>query len=105
MTKPRRPPDDRIQLRNPDPKKSMPRIAKSNYALAHQTALAVLPKRAPGITLEEFLDEMKTPLPKLSGWDDSTSAGWLAMAIKLDLEARGEIKRINDKPPQTLVRV
>ena len=48
---------------------------------------------------------MKTRLPKLSGWDDSTSAGWLAMAIKLDLEARGEIKRINDKPPQRLVRV
>ena len=89
MTKPRCSPDDRIQLRSPDRKKSMPRVAKSSHALAHKTALAVLPKRAPGIALEDF-DEMKTRLPKLSGWDDSTSAGWLAMAIKLDLGREGD---------------
>ena len=104
MPESRRPAEDRIQLRNPDPKKKMPRIARHSYALVHKTALAVVPKKAPGITLKEYLDEMATRLPKLRGWDRSTSAGWYAMAIKLDMEARGELKRVNDKPPQRLIR-
>jgi hypothetical protein len=104
MAKPRRPAEDLIRLRNPDRKKKMPRMAKNSYALVHRTALAVLPKKAPGITLKEFLEEMATRMPKVKGWDRSASASWYAMAIKLDMEARGELKRVNDKPPQRIVR-
>jgi hypothetical protein len=104
MAKPRRPAQGLIQLRHLDPKKKMPRMAKDSYALAHKTALAVLSKNAPGITLEDFLDEMATRLPGVKGWDRSASARWYAMAIKLDMEAKGEIKRVNKKPPQRLVR-
>jgi len=92
-----------IQLRHPDRKK-MPSMTKDSYAIARRTALAVLPKRAPGITLTEFLDAMATRLPKAKGWDRSASARWYAMAIKLDMEARSEIKRVNVKPPQRIVR-
>jgi hypothetical protein len=104
MAKPRRPAEDLMPLRNPDPKKKMPRMAKDSYTLAERTALAVLPKKAPGITFKEFLGEMARRLPKVKGWDRSLSASWYAMAIKLDMEARGEIKRVNNKPPQRLVR-
>ncbi len=83
----------------------MPSMAKDSYAIVHRTALAVLPKKAPGITLEEFLEEMATRLPKVKGWDPSASASWYAMAIKLDMEARGELKRVNKKPPQRIVRL
>jgi hypothetical protein len=95
---------DRIQLRHPDPKKKMPRLPKDSYAVVHKTALAVVPKKAPGITLNAYLDEMKKRLPKVRGWDRSASASWYAMAIKLDMEARGELKRVKDKPPQRLIR-
>ena len=61
-------PDDRIQLRHPDRKKKMPRMTKDKYAIAHRTALAVLPKKGPGITLKEFLDEMATRLTKAQHW-------------------------------------
>ena len=105
MAESRRPDEDRIQLRNPDPKKKGPRIATDMYAVLQRTALAVVPKKAPGITLKEYIDEMATRLPKVKGWDRSTSASWYAMAIKLDMEARGELKRVNDKPPQRLIRV
>lgn len=105
MAKPRRPAEDLIQLRNPDPKKNMPRMTKDSYAVVHSTALAVLPEKAPGITLKEFLEEMATRLPRLKGWDRSASASWYAMAIKLDMEARGELTRVNQKPPQRIVRV
>ena len=93
-----------IQLRHPDRTKKMPRMQKNDYAIAHRTALAVVPTRAPGITVEAYLAAMRTRLPKAKGWDSSKSANWWAMAIKLDLEARGELTRINDKPPQRLVR-
>ena len=93
-----------VQLRHPDRTKKMPRMTKQSYAIAHRAALAVLPKRAPGITLTQFLDEMATRLPQAKGWDRSASARWYAMAIKLDMEARSEIKRVNVKPPQRIVR-
>jgi hypothetical protein len=98
------PAEDRVQLRNPDPSKKMPRIAKDTYALAHRAVHAIVPKEAPGITLSDYLDQMATRLPQAKGWDPSLSASWLAMAMKLDLEARGKLKRINDKPPQRIVR-
>ncbi|MBA3688419.1 MAG: hypothetical protein H0W81_06295 [Chloroflexi bacterium] len=47
---------------------------------------------------------MTTQLRKAREWDPSLSAGWYAMAMKLDLGARGELRRINAKPPQRLIR-
>ena len=73
-------------------------------AVLRRTALTVVPRSAPGITLDAYLAKMGTRLPKAKGWDPAASTGWCAMAIKLDLEARGELKRVNDKPPQRLVR-
>jgi len=96
--------DDRIQLRHPDPSKKMPSMAGDAYALAHRTVLAVVPGQEPGITLNAYLAAMRSRLPEARGWDRSLSAGWYAMAMKLDLEARGELRRVNTKPPQRLVR-
>jgi hypothetical protein len=96
--------DDRIQLQHPDPTKRNARIATDAYAVARRTVLAIVPAAEPGITLPAYLDEMAAKLPKAKGWDPSLSARWYGMAMKLDLEARGELKRINRKPPQRLVR-
>ena len=96
--------EELVQLRNPDRTKKMPRLAKAPYAVLRRTALAVVPKKAPGITLKAFLAEMAKRLPKAKGWDRSLSASWWAVAIKLDLEARGEIARVNTRPPQRLAR-
>jgi hypothetical protein len=97
-------PAEMIQLHHPDPTKRNARIASDAYAVARRTALAVVPAAEPGITLPAYLDEMQEELPKAGGWDRSLSPRWYAMAIKLDLEARGELKRINRRPPQRLVR-
>ena len=96
--------DDRIQLQHPDPTKKTARIAGDAYAVARRTVLAIVPAAEPGITLNDYLDEVATTLPKAKGWDPSLSARWYAMAMKLDLEARGELKRINRRPPQRLIR-
>jgi len=96
--------DDRIQLRHPDPSKRNARIGRDAYAVARRTVLALVPAQEPGITLDAYLAAMKSRLPEARGWDRSLSAGWYAMAMKLDLEARGELRRVNRKPPQRLVR-
>jgi len=96
--------ENRIQLRNPDPTKRTATIAGDTYAIARRTVLAIVPADEPGITLNAYLDAVATRLPTVTGWDRSLSASWYAMAMKLDLEARGELKRINTRPPQRLVR-
>jgi hypothetical protein len=97
-------PDDQVQLRHPNPSKKTVRIAREAYAVARRTALAIVPAEEPGITLNAYLEAMATQLPKVNGWDRSLSASWHAMALKLDLEARGELTRIKARPPQRLVR-
>jgi plasmid maintenance system antidote protein VapI len=97
-------PGEMIQLRHPDPTKKTARIANDAYAVARRTILAIVPAAEPGITLNAYLAAVAAKLPKAKGWDPSLSASWYAMAMKLDLEARGELKRINTKPPQRLVR-
>jgi len=97
-------PDDRIQLRHPDPSKKTATIARDSYAVARRTVLSIVPATEPGITLNDYLAAVAAKLPQAKGWDPSLSASWYAMAMKLDLEARGELKRINRKPPQRLVR-
>jgi hypothetical protein len=95
---------DTVQLRHPDPSKKTGRMASDTYAVARRTVLEVVPADEPGITLGAYLDEVETRLPSVGGWDPSLSARWYAMAMKLDLEARGELSRVNKRPPQRLVR-
>jgi hypothetical protein len=92
----------KVQLRNPDPKKKGPRMDTTTYAVVRKAALATLPAKGPGLTLEEFRGALAKRLRQTKGWDDALSAQWYGMAIKLDLEARGELKRSGT--PQRLIR-
>ena len=74
----------------------------ATYAVVRKAALATLPAKAPGMTLEQFRSALATRLGRTKGWDKSLSAMWYGMAIKLDLEARGELKRSG--VPQRLTR-
>jgi hypothetical protein len=94
---------ERIQLRNPDPKKKGARIARDQYAIARNVALATLPAKEPGITLTDFREKVAKKLKSAKGWDKAASGSWYSMAIKLDLEARGEITRVGNAP-QRLIR-
>jgi L-asparaginase II len=93
----------RIQLRNPIAGKKGGRIPRGQYVIARRAALATLPAKAPGMTLGDFRAKMAKRLLRAKGWDPSLSASWYTMAVKLDLEARGEIKRSSGSP-QRLVR-
>ena len=92
----------KVQLRNPDPKKKGPRMDKATYAVVRRAALAALPAGGAGLSLEEFRSKLATRLRRTKGWDPTLSAPWYGMAIKLDLEARGELVRSGT--PQRLTR-
>jgi hypothetical protein len=92
----------KVQLRNPDPKKKGPRMDTTTYAVVRKAALATLPAKGPGLTLEEFRSALAKRLGRTKGWDRSLSAMWYGMAIKLDLEARRELTRSGT--PQRLTR-
>lgn len=94
----------RIQLRHPDRSKKMPRIDRQTYDVVRKTALTTLPKKEPGITWTDFRDEVAKKLGRAKGWDRSLNPWWYTTAVKLDLEARGEIKRLPKSSPQRLVR-
>lgn len=94
----------RIQLRHPDRSKKLPRIDRQAYDVVRRTALATLPTQEPGITWTEFRDEVAKKLERARGWDRSLNRWWYTSAVKLDLEARGEIRRLPKSSPQRLVR-
>ena len=52
--------------------------------------------------LSLFRAALSDRLARAEGWDRSLSPSWYGMAVKLDLEARGEIKRTGS--PQRLLR-
>ncbi|HTH71671.1 MAG TPA: hypothetical protein VL493_10370 [Candidatus Saccharimonadales bacterium] len=91
-----------VQLRNPDPKKKGPRMDRATYAVVRKAALEILSTKTSGLTLEEFRGALAKRLGRTRGWDKKLSAQWYGMAIKLDLEARGELKRSGT--PQRLTR-
>lgn len=95
----------RIQLRHPDRSKKMPRIDRRTYDVVRRTALATLPKKEPGITWTEFRDAVAKKLERAKDWDPTLNPWWYTTAVKLDLEARGEIRRLPKSSPQRLVRV
>jgi hypothetical protein len=95
---------DRIQLRHPDRAKKMPRIDRRTYSVVRRTALATLPKQEPGMTWTDFRDTVAKRLSREKGWDRTLNAWWYTTAVKLDLEARGEIRRIPKASPQRLTR-
>jgi hypothetical protein len=94
---------ERIQLRNPVSGKKGARIPRDQYVIARRAALATLPTKPPGMTLTDFRAKMAKRLMRAKGWDRSLSASWYTMAVKIDLEASGEIKRAAGSP-QRLTR-
>mgnify|MGYP001578407856 CR=1 FL=1 len=66
-------------------------------SIAMLSLLALLPACAPGLTLSEIHEQLKTQLPQ-NLYPGGAKAGWWAKTVQLDLEARGIIKREGRNP-------
>ena len=93
----------RIQTLHPEPDKSGPRILKWKYDAVRRAILEALPREGPGLPFQDLNEAVGRHLTT----EESESLGsvpWYVVTVKLDLEARGEIVRIQGARPQRLVR-
>ena len=78
-------------------------VSVERYEGAKKAILAVVPKHEQGLALEDLPNAVARRLS--AGMLPTTgSASWLTTVVKLDLAARGIIKRIPGGVPQRLRR-
>jgi hypothetical protein len=94
---------NRVQTRNPDPKKSMPAIEAWKYEVVREAILKAVSEKGEGLPFKELPGRVREllseeELAKLG------SVSWYTTTVKLDLEARGELERVPATRPQQLLR-
>lgn len=80
--------NEKILTKNPDPTKKGVKIDKGRYDFMRGVILSILKQQGPlsnKLLIEAIVDEVER-----DGKVDY-SVGWCAMAVKLDLEANGEL--------------
>lgn len=96
--------EDKIQLKHPDSTKVAPRISVTKYAAVRAAILEVVDEDQVGVSFVGLADKVAALLapPVLQ---ELGSVGWYTTAVKLHLEANGEIERVPGARPQRLRRV
>ncbi len=96
---------ERVQLLNPDPVKHGVTMDAARYQAMRAAIVGVLADAGPNGV--QFMDRKGGGPPDFYalvkeriGPDWEGSVGWHATAVKLDLEARGELERIPGAKPQ-----
>ncbi len=92
-----------FEARHPDPEKQGTRVTKATYEAYRDALLRVIPDSEEGI---EFGALRKAVVPYLDAdLLEKTSPGWWTTTVKLDLEAREIIERIDTKGRQRVRRI
>jgi len=94
---------DKVVCETPTPGKSPVRIDQWKYQVVADAILCVLASEGEGVAFKElsgmvadFIDDHKKP--------DLGSISWYTTTVKLDLEAKGRIRRADRSGPQKLLR-
>ncbi len=95
--------NDKILCRTPSPGKQSIRIDQWKYDLMRAAILKVIPKTKEGILFSRLASLVKK---QLSPTEQKRlgSLSWYSTVVKLDMEVRGEIERIEGATPQRLRR-
>ncbi len=96
--------EDRTLCETPTPGKKPTTIPTWKYDAVRRAILAVVPKREPGLAFSELSDRVAAKLPAKAK-AELGSIMWHVTTVKLDLEVKGEIRRVAKSSPQRLVRV
>ncbi len=88
--------EEKIMTLNLNGKKGV-NILKSKYETVKQSILVTLKDKG-----EVTLEELNTLVEEDLNNSFDGKVGWYLMAVKLDLEVRGLIKRVPNKTPQKL---
>jgi hypothetical protein len=88
---------DKIEIENFISPGRVVRVDKAKYVAMRDALMAVLPPRAPGLTVAEAKQRLLPSLPS-ELFPGGAKAGWWLKAAQLDLEAKGKIVREETKP-------
>ena len=100
----KRRPVERIQTLHPDPSKGGPRIIRWKYEAVREAILEAVPREPPGLPFKELPAKVRSTLDSRI-LADLGSVAWYTVTVKLDLEARGELARVEGARPQHLIRM
>lgn len=89
--------EERIRTLHPDPGKTGVNIDKQKYEVVRDTIIKVLSRQG-SMSFSELGEAVASNL----GEDFNGSPGWYYTTVKLDLEARGILERIQGQRPQLL---
>ena len=85
---------------HPDPTKQGTSVTKATYEVYKDALMKVIPKSKEGIAFSELSKAVQPHVPE--DVLENTSAGWWTTTVKLDLEARGMIERVDTKGRQRI---
>lgn len=94
---------ERIETLHPDPAKSGVRIPRWKYDALRRAILAAAPAAGEGVAFRDLGRRVEQALTT----DELARLGsvmWHVTVVKLDLEARGELRRVAGVSPQRLLR-
>jgi hypothetical protein len=97
-------PEERVQLRHPEQGKAAPRIERRKYEMLKRTILKVVPRKEPGLPFARLATAVSRHLSRAER-AGLGSVPWYATVVKLDLEARGFLRRVPGAGPQRLIRL
>lgn len=72
-------------------------VDAAKYTAMKKAMLKVLPKKSPGLSHKEIMQEVKPHLPETE-FPGGEKTGWWSKTVQLDLEAKGELIREDSKP-------
>jgi hypothetical protein len=96
------PGSERVQCRHPDPAKSAPSIDRRIYDVTRAAIVDAVPTLGEGLLFALLPAEVERRTPP--GTWATASVGWYTTVVKLDLEARGVLRRAATSGPQRLYR-
>ncbi|MBZ0269364.1 hypothetical protein K8I85_14515 [bacterium] len=93
---------ERILTRHPEGKQGV-NIEKAKYDTMRRALLRVIPRNSTGIPFRDVYALVENHLDR-DAFPEGVSVGWYVVTVKLDLEARGEIERVEGTRLQHLRR-
>ncbi len=96
--------DDRVPCRTPTPGKRPVRIERWKFDAVRRAILEALPTEGEGVPFMSDLPDLVAAALTPEERANLGSVGWYTTTVKLELEVRGEIRRVPGASPQRLLR-
>lgn len=95
---------EKVLCENPVREKKPIRIDRWKYDAVHKAILSSLSRKGEGTLFSDLASHVKSRLAS-DVRDRIGSVEWYTTTVKLDMEAKGEVRRVKGTRPQRLLRV